>query len=361
MNGKITGKCDFCTQQIHTAKERMKRDTDSLTEGNKLFNWRWTFFYCLVWCAHFLQCFAISSSHSLCGIVRNRVISNCEQRECFIDFYFILSVFIFFFFFVRSAALNSIVCRMFGLSFCYFLPQSFSLSLVCRFMLFIFLSFNLPDSIALDFSLRLHFPQLLLYTMSGVFFLFGWSFACSHLFFQWYLFLMVHWWFIDGLFSRFYSHNFRSVPLKSQLNTYTEKGKIPVLDFLSTALESVEYERALTRGLVSFASFIFFPSSLPLCVLLFFFFLLKVTNFTTYIYSVAHNKLLLLCVQCACDKVFGLARSKFFFQPDLFFLFSPFFSRLFSLLRTLTWSMGEKSLTKITNQPSNRNNNNNRK
>lgn len=47
--------------------------------------------------------------------------------------------------------------------------------------------------------------------------------------------------------------NFRSVPLKSQLNTYTEKGKIPVLDFLSTALESVEYERALTRGLVSVA------------------------------------------------------------------------------------------------------------
>lgn len=43
----------------------------------------------------------------------------------------------------------------------------------------------------------------------------------------------------------------RSVPLKSQLNTYTEKGKIPVLDFLSAALESVEYERALARGLVS--------------------------------------------------------------------------------------------------------------
>ncbi|XP_055309432.1 1-phosphatidylinositol 4,5-bisphosphate phosphodiesterase epsilon-1-like, partial [Sitodiplosis mosellana] len=36
----------------------------------------------------------------------------------------------------------------------------------------------------------------------------------------------------------------RSVPLKSQLNTYTEKGKIPVLDFLSAALESAEYERA---------------------------------------------------------------------------------------------------------------------
>lgn len=42
----------------------------------------------------------------------------------------------------------------------------------------------------------------------------------------------------------------RSVPLKSQLNTYTEKGKIPVLDFLSAALESAEYERALARGLV---------------------------------------------------------------------------------------------------------------
>lgn len=41
------------------------------------------------------------------------------------------------------------------------------------------------------------------------------------------------------------------MPLKSQLNTYTEKGKIPVLDFLSAALESVEYERALARGLVS--------------------------------------------------------------------------------------------------------------
>lgn len=43
----------------------------------------------------------------------------------------------------------------------------------------------------------------------------------------------------------------RSVPLKSQLSTYTEKGKIPVLDFLSAALESAEYERALARGLVS--------------------------------------------------------------------------------------------------------------
>lgn len=43
----------------------------------------------------------------------------------------------------------------------------------------------------------------------------------------------------------------RSVPLKSHLSTYTEKGKIPVLDFLSAALESAEYERALARGLVS--------------------------------------------------------------------------------------------------------------
>lgn len=42
----------------------------------------------------------------------------------------------------------------------------------------------------------------------------------------------------------------RSVPLKSHLSTYTEKGKIPVLDFLSAALESAEYERALARGLV---------------------------------------------------------------------------------------------------------------
>lgn len=30
-----------------------------------------------------------------------------------------------------------------------------------------------------------------------------------------------------------------------------DKGKVPVLDFLAAALESVEYERALTRGLVS--------------------------------------------------------------------------------------------------------------
>lgn len=42
----------------------------------------------------------------------------------------------------------------------------------------------------------------------------------------------------------------RSVPLKSHLSTYTEKGKISVLDFLSAALESAEYERALARGLV---------------------------------------------------------------------------------------------------------------
>lgn len=53
-------------------------------------------------------------------------------------------------------------------------------------------------------------------------------------------------------FCLLFLNHIRSVPLKSQLNTYTEKGKIPVLDFLSAALESVEYERALARGLVSF-------------------------------------------------------------------------------------------------------------
>lgn len=52
-------------------------------------------------------------------------------------------------------------------------------------------------------------------------------------------------------FCLLFLNHIRSVPLKSQLNTYTEKGKIPVLDFLSAALESVEYERALARGLVS--------------------------------------------------------------------------------------------------------------
>lgn len=93
------------------------------------------------------------------------------------------------------------------------------------------------------------------------------------------LFLMIHWWyscFFLFLFKRTPYHNFRSVPLKSQLNTYTEKGKIPVLDFLSTALESVEYERALTRGLVSIASLLFVIT----------FFLLLLTNFSTYIYNV---------------------------------------------------------------------------
>lgn len=39
--------------------------------------------------------------------------------------------------------------------------------------------------------------------------------------------------------------------MKSQLATFTEKGKIPVLDFLSAALESAEYERALARAIVS--------------------------------------------------------------------------------------------------------------
>lgn len=44
---------------------------------------------------------------------------------------------------------------------------------------------------------------------------------------------------------------FRSIQMKSQLASFTEKGKIPVLDFLSAALESAEYERALTRAIVS--------------------------------------------------------------------------------------------------------------
>ncbi|KAG4077316.1 hypothetical protein HA402_009717 [Bradysia odoriphaga] len=41
----------------------------------------------------------------------------------------------------------------------------------------------------------------------------------------------------------------RSIQLKSLLTTFTDKGKIPVLEFLSAALESAEYERALGRGL----------------------------------------------------------------------------------------------------------------
>lgn len=39
---------------------------------------------------------------------------------------------------------------------------------------------------------------------------------------------------------------------------FPDKGKVPVLDFLAAALESVEYERALTRGLVSVS-----PPQLP--------------------------------------------------------------------------------------------------
>lgn len=39
--------------------------------------------------------------------------------------------------------------------------------------------------------------------------------------------------------------------MKSQLASFTEKGKIPVLDFLSAALESAEYERAVARAVVS--------------------------------------------------------------------------------------------------------------
>lgn len=92
--------------------------------------------------------------------------------------------------------------------------------------------------------------------------------------------------------------NFRSVPLKSQLNTYTEKGKIPVLDFLSTALESVEYERALTRGLVS------------VCIRRFFSFarLFKVyMNFTykyIYCYVWLYHKLFCCCCYCCVTKFY---------------------------------------------------------
>lgn len=42
-----------------------------------------------------------------------------------------------------------------------------------------------------------------------------------------------------------------SLQLKSLLTTFTDKGKIPALEFLSAAIESAEYERALARGLVS--------------------------------------------------------------------------------------------------------------
>lgn len=48
------------------------------------------------------------------------------------------------------------------------------------------------------------------------------------------------------------SFPFRSIQMKSQLASFTEKGKIPVLDFLSAALESAEYERALARAIVSY-------------------------------------------------------------------------------------------------------------
>ncbi|XP_055387765.1 1-phosphatidylinositol 4,5-bisphosphate phosphodiesterase epsilon-1-like [Condylostylus longicornis] len=41
----------------------------------------------------------------------------------------------------------------------------------------------------------------------------------------------------------------KSPQLKQLISTFADKGKIPALDFLSAALESVEYEKALTRGL----------------------------------------------------------------------------------------------------------------
>lgn len=58
---------------------------------------------------------------------------------------------------------------------------------------------------------------------------------------------------IDHHFSFLFRSIFgcRSIQMKSQLASFTEKGKIPVLDFLSAALESAEYERALTRAIVS--------------------------------------------------------------------------------------------------------------
>lgn len=44
--------------------------------------------------------------------------------------------------------------------------------------------------------------------------------------------------------------DFRSIQLRPLLSTFTDKGKIPVLEFLSAAIASAEYERALARGLV---------------------------------------------------------------------------------------------------------------
>lgn len=57
---------------------------------------------------------------------------------------------------------------------------------------------------------------------------------------------------ITYCFTVVFPHCYRSVQLKSLITTFTERGKIPVLEFLSAALESAEYERALTRGLVWF-------------------------------------------------------------------------------------------------------------
>lgn len=56
-----------------------------------------------------------------------------------------------------------------------------------------------------------------------------------------------------------FSSHFRPRPIRSiKPKHFPDKGKVPVLDFLAAALESVEYERALTRGLVSVS-----PPQLP--------------------------------------------------------------------------------------------------
>lgn len=56
--------------------------------------------------------------------------------------------------------------------------------------------------------------------------------------------------------SFFLPYSCRSIKPKHFWSSSVEKGKNPVLDFLSAALESVEYERALARGLVRYCDII---------------------------------------------------------------------------------------------------------